>query len=185
MALIIGLGNIGSEYDGTRHNIGFEVVDRLADQLSIRFEDGRGPFYWGEGSFKGQKITLIKPTTYMNRSGKAVTKALALTGSLPEECLVCYDDINLPPGKLRLRPSGSSAGHNGLQDIIDSLSTDQFPRLRIGIGNTFNRGRQSDYVLSPFTAEERIIMNDTIDLACDAILTFLRGGINLAMNKFN
>lgn len=185
MALIIGLGNVGSEYDGTRHNIGFEVVDRLAGQLSIPFEDGKGPFYWGEGSFKGQKITLIKPTTYMNRSGKAVTKAMALSGTAPEECLVCYDDINLPPGKLRMRSSGSAGGHNGLQNIIESLSTDQFPRLRIGIGNDFGRGQQSDYVLSPFTAEERIIMNETIDVACDAILAFLRGGINLAMNKFN
>lgn len=185
MALIIGLGNVGSEYDGTRHNIGFEVVDELAGQLSISFEDGDGPFYWSEGSFKGQKITLIKPTTYMNRSGKAVTKAMALTGSRPEECLVCYDDINLPPGKLRMRPSGSAGGHNGLQHIIECLSTDQFPRLRIGIGNDFGRGQQSDYVLSPFTADERIIMNQTIDLACDAILAFLRGGINLAMNKFN
>lgn len=185
MALIVGLGNIGSEYDGTRHNIGFEIIDRLADNLSVTFEDGKGPFLWGEGSFKGQKTTLIKPTTYMNRSGKAVSKALAISGESPENCFVCYDDINLPPGKIRIRPSGSAGGHNGIQNIIDQLQSDQFPRMRIGIGNNFNRGQQSDYVLSPFTAEEKIIMDQTADVACEAILAFLRGGIDLAMNEYN
>jgi len=185
MALITGLGNIGSKYKGTRHNIGFEVIDKLADDLSIHLEDGKGPFLIGEGSFKGKKVTLMKPTTFMNLSGKAMSKAVAKTGVSLNRCLVCYDDINLPPGKIRLRPSGSAGGHNGIKDIITSLQTDQFPRMRIGVGNDFGRGRQADYVLSPFDEDQRIIMDQTLETACEAIYTFLRTDIQIAMNEFN
>lgn len=184
MAIITGLGNIGSKYKGTRHNVGFEVVDKLGDDLSISFSE-EGPFHIGEGSFKGKKVILIKPTTLMNRSGKAVGKILAQSGLTPDQCLVCYDDINLPPGKIRLRPSGSAGGHNGIRDIIDTIQTDQFPRLRIGIGSDFGRGRQADYVLSPFNEDQRIAVDQAIDQSCEAILTFLRAGIDIAMNDFN
>ncbi|MEX0648648.1 MAG: aminoacyl-tRNA hydrolase [Balneolaceae bacterium] len=185
MALIVGLGNPGVEYKGTRHNIGFELIDRLAGLLSISMEPGNGLYQIGAGSFKGQKVTLIKPTTFMNRSGKAITKALAETGEPIDNCLVCYDDINLDVGKIRLRPSGSAGGHNGIADIIEKLNTDQFPRLRIGVGNDFKKGRQADYVLSPFTQEQREEIKHVLETASDAIVTFLRGGINLAMNEFN
>lgn len=185
MALITGLGNIGSKYNGTRHNIGFEVIDKLADDLSIQLEDGKGPFLIGEGSFKGKKVTLMKPTTFMNLSGKAVSKAIAKTGVSLSRSLVCYDDINLPPGKIRLRPSGSAGGHNGIKDIINTLQTDQFPRMRIGVGSDFGRGRQADYVLSPFDQDQRITMDQTLDTVCDAIYTFLRTDIHIAMNEFN
>lgn len=185
MALIVGLGNPGADYAGTRHNIGFELVDKLADDLSIQIKPGNGLFHIGSGSFKGQKVTLIKPVTFMNRSGKAVTKALAETGEPVENCLVCYDDINLDVGTIRLRPSGSAGGHNGIADIIEKLQTNQFPRLRIGVGSDFKKGRQADYVLSPFTEEQRIEVNRVLEVASDAILTFLRGGLDLAMNKFN
>ncbi len=185
MALIVGLGNPGAEYIGTRHNVGFEVVDTLAEKLSIKFEPDNGLYHLGEGRFKGQSVVLIKPTTYMNRSGRAVTKALAATGFQKSECLVCYDDINLETGKIRLRPGGSAGGHNGIINIIEKLQTKDFPRLRIGVGNDFSRGKQAEYVLSPFTAEQRRDIDDVLDLASDAILTFLRGGIDLAMNEFN
>src|SRR5690554_3190978 len=130
MALIVGLGNPGPEYKGTRHNIGFELVDKLAEKLTITLTKSNGLFYMGQGHFKSSSVTLIKPVTYMNRSGKAVTKALALVKEQPEDCLICYDDINLEPGVLRIRPSGSAGGHNGVQDIIDRLGTRNFPRLR-------------------------------------------------------
>lgn len=185
MALIVGLGNPGQEYEGTRHNIGFELIDTLSDQLKIPLKPGNGPFLIGEGRFKGQNVYLLKPATFMNHSGKAVTKVLAATGESTDNCIICYDDINLDVGTIRLRPSGSAGGHNGLADILNRLGTQQISRLRIGIGNNFSRGKQVDYVLSPFSPEQRIEINQALKVASDAILTFLRGGINLAMNEFN
>lgn len=185
MALIAGLGNIGPDYEGTRHNIGFELADRLAEKLSARFTLGDGPFLIAEGSFKGEKIYLIKPTTYMNRSGSAVSRAAALTDTRFSDCLISYDDINLPAGKIRYRPSGSAGGHNGIKDIINRLQTNKFPRLRIGIGGDFARGRQADYVLSPFTSDQRNIMDETLNEAVESVFTYLRGGIEMAMNNYN
>lgn len=185
MALIVGLGNPGQEYEGTRHNVGFELIDNLSEKLTITLKPGNGLFFLGEGHFKGRKVTLLKPTTYMNHSGKAVTKALALTGDTPADCLVCYDDIHLETGRIKLKPSGSAGGHNGMKDIIERLQTRDFPRLRIGIGNDFKRGRQSDYVLSPFSSTQRKIIDETLEVASEAILTFLRGDIERAMNNYN
>lgn len=185
MALIVGLGNPGTEYEETRHNIGFKLIDRLSEKLTITLEKGSGLFFMGEGQFKGRKVFLMKPTTFMNRSGQAVSKALGKTGEKPEQCLVCYDDIHLEAGRIRLKPSGSAGGHNGVADIINRLQTRDFPRLRIGIGNDFPRGRQSDYVLSPFTPEQGPLVEEALEVASEAILTFLRGGIDQAMNEFN
>lgn len=185
MALIVGLGNPGLEYEGTRHNVGFELIDLLSKKLTITLKQGNGLFFFGEGHFKSKGVTLLKPTTYMNKSGKAVSKALAQTGSSLSECLVCYDDIHLEPGIIRLRPGGSAGGHNGIGDIINQLQTNKFPRLRIGIGSDFSRGRQAQYVLEPFTGKQRELIDDALEVASEAILTFLRGGMNIAMNKFN
>ena len=185
MALIVGLGNPGQEYEGTRHNVGFELIDTLSEKLTITLKPGNGLFFMGEGQFKGQNVTLLKPTTYMNRSGKAVTKALALTGDTPANILVCYDDIHLEAGRIKLKPSGSAGGHNGMKDIIDRLQTRDFPRLRIGIGNDFKPGRQSDYVLSPFSSSQRKMMDETLEVASEAIFMFLRGDIERAMNEYN
>lgn len=185
MSLIAGLGNPGNEYAGTRHNIGFELIDRVAESLSISLRPANGPYLLGEGSFRGSKVYLVKPLTFMNRSGAAVKDAIERSGTSLESTLVCYDDINLDPGVIRLRPVGSAGGHNGLGDIIRMLRTDQIPRLRIGIGNNFDRGRQSDYVLSDFSPEERILMDETLQQAEEAVLTFMRAGIVQAMNLFN
>jgi len=185
MALIVGLGNIGEEYSGTRHNVGFELADKLARELSVDFSTAGGPFLISEGSFKGSPVHIIKPTTLMNRSGRAVSSALAITGNSLSDCLVCYDDINLPPGRIRLRPSGSAGGHNGIQDIIDRIQTRKFPRLRIGVGDDFSRGRQADYVLSPFSKDQRPEVDRALDDSCDAVFTFLRAGIEQAMNDHN
>lgn len=185
MALIVGLGNPGQEYKGTRHNVGFELIDKLSEKLTITLKPGNGLFFFGEGQFKGQSVVLLKPTTYMNHSGKAVAKALAVSGVKPKDCLVCYDDIHLETGRLKLKPSGSAGGHNGMKDIIERIQTRDFPRLRIGIGNDFKRGRQSDYVLSPFSSSQRKLIDETLEVASEAILMFLRGDIERAMNEYN
>lgn len=185
MALIVGLGNPGVEYKCTRHNVGFELIDILSEKLTITLQPGNGLFFLGEGQFKGRTVTLLKPTTYMNNSGKAVSKALAATGNDPGQCMVCYDDIHLETGRIKLKPSGSAGGHNGMISVIERLQTREFPRLRIGIGNDFKRGRQSEYVLSPFTPAQREQIDEVLEVASDAILTFLRGGIEAAMNQFN
>ncbi|CAN5167386.1 aminoacyl-tRNA hydrolase [soil metagenome] len=185
MSLIVGLGNIGAEYEGSRHNIGFELANKLARELSVEFTTGSGPYLIAEGSFKGRPVYIIKPTTLMNLSGRAVSSALAKTGNRLEDCLVCYDDINLPPGKIRLRPSGSAGDHNGIQNIIDRMGSGKFPRLRIGIGDDFSRGRQSDYVLEHFSKEQQPLINEALDNSMGAVFTFLRGGIDLAMNHHN
>ncbi|MDR9366817.1 MAG: aminoacyl-tRNA hydrolase [Balneolaceae bacterium] len=185
MALIVGLGNPGQEYKGTRHNIGFELIDKLSEKLTITLQPGNGLFFLGQGQFKSRNVSLLKPTTYMNRSGRAVSKAIAVTGESPTDCIVCYDDIHLEVGRIKLKPSGSAGGHNGMIDIIERLQTRDFPRLRIGIGNDFKQGRQSEYVLSPFSSSQRKLIDETLEVASDAILTFLRGGIEKAMNEYN
>ncbi len=185
MSIIVGLGNIGEEYERTRHNIGFDIVDELADTMSARFTSGRGPYEVAEGRFKGQKVVLIKPTTYMNRSGIAVRKALAHYNTDITECLVCYDDLNLPLGTIRLREKGSAGGHNGIDNLIQELGTDLFPRLRFGIGSEFPKGRQVDFVLSPFEENEKELLLEAKKKAHDAAISFLKAGIERTMNWFN
>lgn len=176
---------MGAEYEDTRHNIGFELADKMARELSVQFRAGNGPFLIAEGSFKGRPVHIAKPTTLMNLSGRAVSSALSMTDNRLDECLVCYDDINLPPGKIRLKPSGSAGGHNGIQNIIDRMHSRNFPRLRIGIGSDFSRGRQSDYVLGRFTKDQIPLIEEALDESLEAVFTFLRGGIELAMNHHN
>lgn len=185
MPVIVGLGNPGDQYAGTRHNIGYEVIDRLATSLSVRMGSGKGPFHIGDTRFRGHKLVLVKPTTYMNLSGDAVSQVLNWFKIDPGECLVCYDDLNLEIGTIRLRPKGSAGGHNGVRDIIRKLGTEDFPRLRIGIGNEFADGRQVDYVLSRFSRSERKMMKEVIGRTEQAVLTFATDGIDEAMNQFN
>lgn len=185
MPLIIGLGNPGSKYAGTRHNIGFEFIDKLATSLTARMGPGKGPFHVGKGNHAGHSIYLIKPTTYMNNSGKAVREAINWYKEDISNCLVCYDDLALEVGTIRLRPGGSAAGHNGIKNIINQLGTKSFPRLRIGIGDDFPQGQQVQHVLSSFSDDEREIIDTTLDDAVDAAFCFVREGIDQAMNKFN
>jgi PTH1 family peptidyl-tRNA hydrolase len=183
--LIVGLGNPGTEYAGTRHNIGFEVVDALAERCDIALQSGRHQSLTGWGSHRGYPFGCAKPLTYVNRSGLAVRGLMQEHQLEPRELLVVVDDLHLPVGKLRLRPGGGSGGHNGLDDIAERLGTTDFPRLRIGIGQDFRRGQQADYVLSPFTPEQREVIDATIERACDAALVFVREGVEPAMNQFN
>lgn len=185
MPIIAGLGNIGSQYEGTRHNIGFRIVYTLAEKHGINFKSGRGSYYVGNGLVRNKSTYLILPTTFMNRSGDALQHALHYYKQEVESMIVCTDDINLATGKLRLRTSGGAGGHNGLSDIIYKLGTDQFPRLRFGVGSNFGRGNQADYVLTKFFSEEIESVNTAVDRAVLAIEAFLLEGIEASMNQFN
>ena len=185
MALIAGLGNTRPEYEGTRHNIGIRIVRAIADHLSAEWEEGNGPFLFARARHKGQNVMLIIPTTLMNRSGDAVLRASRLYDQLPSEMLVCTDDVSLDTGVIRMRAKGGDGGHNGLADIIEKLQTNKFPRLRFGIGNDYPRGQQADYVLSPFKAEEKDQVTESVIKARDAALCFVREGIHQAMNRYN
>ncbi|MBR1890032.1 MAG: aminoacyl-tRNA hydrolase [Alloprevotella sp.] len=182
--LIVGLGNIGDEYAETRHNIGFKVLDALAKASNIIFDDRRYGFVQ-KMRVKNQQLVLLKPSTYMNLSGNAVRYWMQKENIPLENVLVVVDDISLPLGALRLRAGGSEAGHNGLRSISQQLGTQQYARLRFGIGNNYPRGMQADYVLSPFLPEENSVLQESIPIACDIIKTFALSGIDFAMNQFN
>lgn len=182
--LIVGLGNIGFEYTDTRHNIGFRVLDALAEASNIVFDDRRYGFVQ-KMRVKNQQLVLLKPSTYMNLSGNAVRYWMQKENIPLENLLVVVDDISLPVGALRLRAAGSEAGHNGLRSITQQLGTQQYARLRFGIGNNFPRGAQADYVLSPFLPEELPLLQESIPVACDIIKTFALSGIDFAMNQYN
>jgi len=182
--LVVGLGNPGSEYANTRHNVGFRVADALADRLRISFEH-RHDALVGTGSHKNRSVAVAKPLTYMNRSGTAVATLCEHHDLAPDALLVVVDDLDLPVGTIRLRPKGSSGGHNGLQHIAERLDTTTFPRLRVGIGNDFRDGNQVDYVLSPFTEAQLAPVQDAIADAVEAVLTTVREDLDAAMNQFN
>lgn len=182
--LIVGLGNIGDEYDGTRHNIGFRVVDALAKMAGMQFEDKRYGFV-GTMRVKNQMLVLLKPSTYMNASGDAVRYWMNKENIPLENVLIVVDDLSLPFGKLRLKPSGSEAGHNGLKSITQQLGTQQYARLRFGIGNDYPRGGQVDFVLGQFGAEDLATMDERVGIACETIKAFALSGIDFAMNNYN
>lgn len=182
--LIIGLGNPGPEYANTRHNIGFLVLDALATHADVRFSAARyGDL--AEVRHKGRTLILVKPATFMNLSGKAVRYWMDQERIIPERTLVVTDDLALPFGKVRLRPSGGAGGHNGLISIIETIGSETFPRLRFGIGSDFPKGRQADYVLSPWNKEELVALPDRLELCREAVLDFALMGIGHAMNTFN
>lgn len=182
--LITGLGNIGEEYANTRHNIGFEVLDTLAAKAGASFKSGRYADV-AELKHKGQTLILIKPTTYMNLSGKAVNYWLQTEKIALENSLVIVDELALPLGKLRIGPKGSDGGHNGLKHIQETLNTNQYARLRFGIGSEFSKGHQVNYVLGKWNAEEQTLLKERIPLAADAIKAFAFMGLQQCMNTYN
>ena len=182
--LIAGLGNIGPDYAETRHNIGFMVADALASKHETSFSPAR----YGDLAtfrFKGRIFHLLKPSTYMNRSGRPVLYWMNKEKVELENLLVVTDDIALPPGTLRMRPKGGAGGHNGLTDIIDQLGTNQFARLRFGIGGDYPKGFQSQYVLGKWTDEELTIIKPQIDKAAEMVLSFGLQGVAKTMNQYN
>ena len=182
--LVVGLGNIGDEYRDTRHNIGFRIVDHLAQQAGATFEDKRYGFVT-EMRLRGHKLLLLKPSTYMNLSGNAVRYWVNQKKIDIERLIVVSDDLALPLGTLRMKPSGSEGGHNGLKSITQCLGTNRYARLRFGIGNEFSRGHQVDFVLGRFDDQEEQLLKERIDKAGEAIKAFALSGIQFAMNNFN
>ncbi|MBO5862410.1 MAG: aminoacyl-tRNA hydrolase [Bacteroidales bacterium] len=182
--LIVGLGNIGVEYANTRHNMGFMVLDAWAQASNIVFESGR---YGSTAtvSFKGRKFTLLKPSTYMNLSGKAVRYWLTELKLQPDQLLVISDDLNIPFGTLRLRKNGSAGGHNGLTNINELIGTQEYARIRMGIGNDFGRGQQVDYVLGELSAEEKEQMPELCKRVIDGVKAWALMGPDRAMNTLN
>ncbi len=182
--LIVSLGNIGPEYALTRHNAGFMVLDRLAAQYGFDFTMTRLA-YTAKWQHKGNQLFFVKPTTFMNLSGRAVLYYLKQENIPIENLLVVTDDKDLPFGKLRLKPKGSPGGHNGLRNIDELLTTQVYARLRFGIGNAFSAGRQVDFVLGQFPGDELIQLPDALDRAGNAVLAFCTMGIQFAMNNYN
>ncbi len=182
--LIVGLGNIGKAYERTRHNIGFAVVDHLAEQDKVDFVVER----LGSLAYlrhQGRHIYLLKPSTYMNESGKAIRYWLQKLSIPKSRSLVITDDLHLPLGKLRIRPKGGAGGHNGLKDINERLGTALYPRIRLGIGNDFPVGAQNDYVLGKFSPAEMEVVTPAIILAGEATLAFCTQGLVMTMNRYN
>jgi len=189
MKLITGLGNQGNKYASTRHNAGFIALDNLALKLGIVFRPGRGDFYLASGKYKGEEFFLLKPTTYMNNSGIAVVQFFESYFALEadKDLLVVHDDFNIPLGTLRLRQKGSDGGHNGIASIMYHLNSDEFSRMRIGIGcnDIFKKDEFVDFVLSDFQPNEIDILNNLMPIFNDCILSFLSEDIKITMNKFN
>lgn len=182
--LIAGLGNIGIEYAGTRHNIGFWVADSLARKLETTFSPGRYASV-ASGQHKGRTLVIIKPATFMNLSGKAVKYWLTKEKILAENLLVILDDLDLEPGVLRMKKSGSGGSHNGMNHIIETLGSQDVPRLRIGIGSNFPKGYQSNYVLGQLDQEELKFLTSRVELAVEMVLSFVSSGIGRTMNLYN
>ena len=182
--LIVGLGNIGAKYESTRHNIGFKALDFVAKQSSAFFTEEK----YGEISsfkYKGKNIYLLKPNTFMNLSGSAVRYWLTKLKIDAKHLLVVTDDLNLEVGNLRMKKNGSDGGHNGLKDIQQTLSSSQYPRLRIGVGNNFPKGKQIDYVLGEWTEEEDLFLDQKMKIINEMVLSFCFAGIENTMNAFN
>ncbi len=185
MRAIIGLGNPGEAYAGTRHNVGFWVVSLLAQRHAIPLNHHRYNARYGHGEIAGVPVLLVQPMTFMNRSGEAVRPLLKAHQLTPQQMLVVYDDVALPLGTLRLRPRGSAGGHNGMRSIIAVLGTEEFPRLRIGIGAPPEGMDTADYVLSPFDEHEKPLMRQMLEHAADACEAWLTEPIEQVMSRFN
>lgn len=184
MYIIVGLGNPGKQYENTRHNMGFIAVDRLAERHDIKIMRIKHKALVGEGRISGQKVVLVKPQTYMNLSGNSVREVLEYYKEGPENLIVVYDDIDIATGSVRLRKKGSAGTHNGMRSIIYDIQSDQFPRLRIGIGG--ERKMPLDrYVTSGFTKEEKPLLEAAVDLGVGALETLLVKGIDIAMGECN
>ncbi|GAQ95237.1 peptidyl-tRNA hydrolase, PTH1 family [Thermodesulfovibrio aggregans] len=185
MIIVVGLGNPGKKYANTRHNVGFMIVDEVARKLNVDFKE-KEDYFIAEAKINDEDIAIIKPTTYMNLSGRAVKKFIneKILQSLPMSLIVVHDDLDLPLGKIKIKRNGSSGGHRGVQSIIESIGTKDFIRVKLGIGKD-PAEEISDYVLSPFKREEKAIIREKLTVAADAIITLITEGLDKAMNIYN
>ena len=185
MYIIVGLGNPTKEYDKTRHNVGFSVIDVLADRIGIDVSEKKHRALCGKGMLEGQKVILAKPQTFMNLSGESVRAMVDFYKVSPDEVIIVYDDISLEPGQLRIRTKGSAGGHNGIKNIIAHLGTQEFPRIKVGVGEKPKYMDLADYVLSRFSKGEQELMDDAFRDAADAVAMMISEGMDAAMNHFN
>ena len=185
MYIIVGLGNPGKQYEHTRHNVGFEVIDRLAEKHDILMTERKHRAFCGKGLIGGQKVMLVKPQTFMNLSGESVKSAVEFYQIGMDELIVVYDDVSLSPGQLRIRRAGSAGGHNGIKNIIAQLGTQEFPRVKVGVGEKPERMDLADYVLSHFSKGEWEMMEEAFKEAADAVEVMIADGADAAMNRFN
>ena len=183
--IIVGLGNPGPKYSGTRHNIGFQCIDRMAKRWGIEVSERRAKAVLGKGSYREQNVVLAKPRTFMNHSGEGLRYLLARFAAVPADLLVIYDEMALPMGKLRLRSAGSDAGHNGIRSIIDCLNTVEFPRLRIGIGRPDPESNYVTHVLDRFSQKDQTVIDEVVDRVILATECIIEESLERAMNKFN
>ncbi|NAS16840.1 aminoacyl-tRNA hydrolase [Clostridium butyricum] len=183
MFLIVGLGNPGSQYEDTRHNIGFKIVDNIAKEYNIEINRQKFKGMCGEGFINGEKVILLKPTTYMNLSGESVREVVDFYKLSNDDVLVIYDDISLDVGRLRIREKGSAGGHNGIKSIIAHLGTDIFPRIKVGVGQP--NVDLVNYVLGKFTKEEMEVLNESIDASTRAAKEIISNDVKTAMNIYN
>ena len=184
--LIVGLGNPGKDYERTRHNAGFRAVDLLAEQLGCRIDKGKFQGLYGQTTYEGKKLMLLKPQTYMNLSGRSVLQLSAYFSIPPQRIIVLFDDISLPPGRLRIRADGSAGGHNGIKSIIAELGSQDFPRVKIGVGAKAHPEQDlADHVLSTFSSQEEKALAVSLKNAADAALAIIDHGVPEAANRFN
>ncbi|MBE6062564.1 MAG: aminoacyl-tRNA hydrolase [Clostridium butyricum] len=183
MFLIVGLGNPGLQYENTRHNIGFKVIDNIAKEYNIEINRQKFKGIYGEGFINNEKVILLKPSTYMNLSGESIREVVDFYKLTCEQIVVIYDDISLDVGRLRIREKGSAGGHNGIKSIISHLGTDVFPRIKVGVGQP--NVDLVNYVLGKFTDKEMEVLSESIDASTKAVSEIIKENIKTAMNKFN
>lgn len=185
MKAIFGLGNYGQRYAGTRHNMGFDTVTKLSEMLNIPLDTRRFKGLCGFGYIGGEKIILVQPQTYMNLSGECVRAVLDFFKLTNEDIIVVYDDISIDPGQLRLRKKGSAGGHNGIKNILAHLGTEEFDRVRVGVGEKPEGWDLADYVTSRFDKEDEAVIREAIKRAAEAVVSIVEDGMDTAMNRFN
>lgn len=185
MYLIVGLGNPGKEYENTRHNMGFKVLNKLSEKYSIPITKSKFNGKYGTGTIENEKVILLEPQTYMNLSGEAIKPMLDFYKVAPSKLLVIYDDIDVEPGKIKIRMKGGPGTHNGMKSVVNIVGTEEFTRVRVGIGQPIIKLAMVDYVIGYVPEEELKILNDGIEKAAEAVEEILKHGINYAMNKFN
>ncbi|WP_055665258.1 aminoacyl-tRNA hydrolase [Desnuesiella massiliensis] len=183
MYLVVGLGNIGAQYENTRHNVGFDAIDLISDKYNISVNRIKFKGVYGEGNIGGEKVILLKPSTYMNLSGESIIQAINFYKISNDNIIIIYDDVSLDVGRMRIREKGSAGGHNGIKNTILHLGSDSFPRLKIGVGQPKND--MVNHVLGKFSKDEREILNKVLEGSIEAVEVMIKSGVTEAMNKFN
>lgn len=185
MFLIVGLGNPEEEYSNTRHNMGFDTINKLANEYNIKINKNKFKGLCGSGIIENEKVILLKPQTYMNLSGESIKEAMAFYKIKSENIIVIYDDIDIEPGIIKIRKKGGTGGHNGMKSVISEIDTQNFPRIRIGIGKPENKGQLIEYVIGKIPQTDKDILEKATILGKEAILEIIKNGVDIAMNKFN